>query len=93
MGVNGETDQYEINTNMKLIDTKDISFNWLHLHMCVWFDISALFTSIPVPRALDVINCLFTEHIEVPEARGKYNCSFEENTVGLHKNEVMSLLN
>ena len=56
------------------------------------FDISALFTSIPVPTALDVINCLFTEHIEVPEARGKYNCSFEENTVGLQKNEVMSLL-
>ena len=48
--------------------------------------------SIPVPTALDVINRLFTEHIEVPEARGKYNCSFEENMVGLHKNEVMSLL-
>ena len=56
------------------------------------FDVSALFTSIPVPTALDVINHLFTEHIEVPEAWGKYNCSFEENTVGLHKNEVMGLL-
>ena len=58
----------------------------------VSFDISALFNSIPVPTALDVINGLFTEHIEVPEVRGKYNCSFEENMVGLHKNEVMSLL-
>ena len=58
----------------------------------VSFDVSALFTSIPVPTALDVINHLFTEHIEVPETRGKYNCSFEENTVGLHKNEVMGLL-
>ena len=56
------------------------------------FDLSARFTSIPVPTALDVINGLFTEHIEVPETRGKYNCSFEENTVGLQKNEVMSLL-
>ena len=56
------------------------------------FDISALFTSIPVPTALEVINHLFTEHIEAPETRGKYNCSFEENTVGLQKNEVMSLL-
>ena len=58
----------------------------------VSFDVSALFTSIPVPTALDVINQLFTEHIEVPEARGKYNCSFKENTIGLNKNEVMGLL-
>ena len=58
----------------------------------VSFDVSALFTSIPVPTSLDVINCLFTEHIEVPETRGKYKCSFEENTVGLNKNEVMRLL-
>ena len=56
------------------------------------FDVSALFTSIPVPTTLDVINHLFTEYIEVLEARGKYSCSFKENTVGLHKNEVMSLL-
>ena len=56
------------------------------------FDVSALFTSIPIPTALEVINCLFTEHIGVPETRGKYNCSFEEHTVGLQKNEVMSLL-
>ena len=47
---------------------------------------------IPVPTALDVINRLFTEHIEVPETRGKYKCSFEENTVGLNKNEVMGSL-
>ena len=54
------------------------------------FHISVLFTSTPVPIALDVINCLFTE--QKPETRGKYNCSFEENMVGLHKNEVMGLL-
>ena len=56
------------------------------------FDVSALFTSFLVPTALKVINQLFTEHIEVPEARGKYNCMFEENMVGLQKNDVMSLL-
>ena len=55
-------------------------------------DVSALFTSIPVPTALDVINRLFIEHIEVPEARGKYDCSFEQNTIGLTKDEVMKLL-
>ena len=57
------------------------------------FDVSALFTSIPVPTALEVINQLFTEHIENPEAKGKYNCMFEGNSVvGLKKNEVMNLL-
>ena len=56
------------------------------------FDVSALFTSIPIPTSLDVINRLFTENIEVPETRGKYNCSFEGSMVGLQKNEVMSLL-
>ena len=35
----------------------------------VSFDVSALFTCIFVPIALDVINRLFTEHIEVPEAK------------------------
>ena len=58
----------------------------------VSFDVSALFTSIPVPKALDVINQLFIEHIEIPEARGKYGCSFEQNTVGLTKDEIMKLL-
>ena len=38
----------------------------------VSFDVSALFTSIPVPTALDIINRLFTEHIEDPEAKNKY---------------------
>ena len=56
------------------------------------FNVSALFTSIPVPTTLDVIKWLFTEHIEVPEARDKYKCSFEENTAGLTKDEVMKLL-
>ena len=58
----------------------------------VSFDVSALVTSIPVPTALDVINRLFIEHIEVPEARGKYGCSFEQNTIGLTKDEVIKLL-
>ena len=58
----------------------------------VSFDVSALFTSIPVPTALDIINRLFTEHIEDPEAKGKYGCSFRCNTIGLEKDEVMSLL-
>ena len=58
----------------------------------VSFDVSALFTSIPVPTALDIINRLFTEHIEDPEAKDKYGCSFRRNTIGLEKDEVMSLL-
>ena len=58
----------------------------------VSFDVSALFTSIPVPTALDIINRLFTEHIEDPDTRDKYGCSFKRNTIGLEKDEVMSLL-
>ena len=58
----------------------------------VSFDVSALFISIPVPTALDIINRLFTEHIEDPEAKDKYGCSFRCNTIGLEKDEVMQLL-
>ena len=58
----------------------------------VSFDVSALFTSTPVPTALDIINRLFTEHIEDPDAKHKYGCSFRCNTIGLKKDEVMQLL-
>ena len=59
----------------------------------VSFDVSVIYLPVSQsPTALDVINHLFTEHIEVPEGRGKYNCSFKENTVSLNKNEAMGLL-
>ena len=40
----------------------------------VSFDVSALFICIPFPTALDVINCLFTEHIVL-------HCGHEFSTV------------
>ena len=58
----------------------------------VSFDISVFFTSIPAPKALDVINRLFYEHIEDPEAKHKYGSSFRQNTIDLEKDEVMQLL-
>ena len=69
-------------------DSKGFSQNLRSVHLgqdeeLVSFDMSALFTS---------INWLFTEDIEGPEVKGKYSCTFEENTVGLKKNEVMNLL-
>ena len=47
----------------------------------VSINVSVLFTSIPVPTALDVINHLFTDHIKVPEARGKYSWNWSWRTV------------
>ena len=39
-------------------------------------------------QPLDVINRLFTEHIEDPDTKDKYGCSFRHNTIGLEKDEV-----
>ncbi|MCG8429652.1 MAG: hypothetical protein MJA29_00535, partial [Candidatus Omnitrophica bacterium] len=58
----------------------------------VSFDVSALFTSIPVSSALQVINELFIDHMDNPEAKYLYGKSFESNCSGLNKDEVMSLL-
>ena len=60
----------------------------------VSFDVSALFTSIPVDRALDVIHQLFLEHEEDPttDLDELYKCSFQSNTCGLYRWEVMDLL-
>ena len=54
----------------------------------VSFDISALFTSIPVPTSLDIINKLFTEHTE-DQAKGMYGCSFTGNTCDPKKDEAI----
>ena len=71
-------------------DSKSFSEHLRSVHIgddeeLVSFDVSALFTSIPVPTALDVINWLFSENIEDPEAKHKYGCSFECNVIGLKK--------
>ena len=48
-------------------------------------DVSPLITSIPMSTVLEVINKLFTEHIEDPEVRHRYGKSFTANTDGLEK--------
>ena len=78
-------------------DSKSFSEHLRSVHIgedeeLVSFDVSALFTSILVPTALDVINHLFCEHIKDPEAKHKYSYSFRHNTIGLEKDEVMQLL-
>ena len=83
-------------TSIFVKDNKEFCQHLRSVHLgqdeeLVSFNVSALFTSIPVPTALEIINQLFTKHIDDPEARGKYNCTFKGNTVGLKKNEVINL--
>ena len=88
---------YTGNTSSFVKDSKDLTGKQKSLKIqeheeMVSFDVSALFTSIPIDQALDVINQLIINHQTNPEFKSKVWQAWHEVADHLDREDVMALL-